>query len=231
MIKEITRKREVVMNNSRHLIWIGLGSLIGFGSSFVFGDLFTLPPDLYYLIYFVIVIVFFAMYTKKTRLDLKDCFSQRLGWGILLGAIFGALMVQNVLSRPETEKFTGLYLIWLLFWRGLIYGAIDGFLLTVFPWLVTWRAFDVREKTLRRKIGFGFLVWIFILVMTTAYHVGYSDFRSRKVIQANIGNTIMSVPTLVSGNPVASAVTHATLHIAAVIHSPKTELFLPPHRD
>jgi hypothetical protein len=190
-----------------------------------------LPLDLYYLIYFGIIISFFTIYIKKTQLNLKESVFKRLFGGILLGLIFGALMVQNVLSRPETETFTGPYLAWLIFWRGLIYGAIDGLLLSTFPWIVTWRAFEVEKKPLGKKIVFGFLAWLFILVLTTAYHFGYADFRSKKIIQPNIGNTIMSVPTLVSANPISSPITHAIMHIAAVIHSPKTELFLPPHRE
>jgi len=219
------------MNNPGHLTWVVFGALVGFGTSFIFGDLITLPLDLYYLIYFGIIITFFTVYIKKTQLNLKEWFSRRLVWGIMLGLIFGALMVQNVLARPETEKFTGPYLAWLIFWRGLIYGAIDGLLLSVFPWIVTWQAFNVEKKPLRKKIAFGLLAWIFILVLTTAYHLGYSDFRSKKIIQPDIGNIIISVPTLVSANPIGSPVAHAMMHIAAIIHSPKTELFLPPHRE
>jgi hypothetical protein len=218
------------LNNPGHLIWIVLGALVGFGASFIFGDLITLPLDLYYLIYFGIIITFFTIYIKKTQLNLKAWFSRRMTWGLLLGLIFGALMVQNVLSRPETERFTGPYLAWLIFWRGLVYGAIDGLLLSVFPWIVTWRAFHVEKQPLGRKVVFILLAWLFILVLTTAYHLGYSDFRSKKIIQPNIGNTIMSVPTLFSANPIGSPITHAIMHIAAVIHSPKAELFLPPHR-
>jgi hypothetical protein len=219
------------MNNPGHLKWIVFGVLVGFGASFIFGDLITLPLDLYYLIYFGIIISFFTIYVQKTHLNLKEWFSRRMMWGILLGLVFGALMVQNVFSRAATEKFTGPYLVWLIFWRGLIYGAMDGLLLSVFPWMVTWRAFDVEKKPLGKKIAFGFLAWLFILVLTTAYHSGYSDFRSKKLIQPNIGNTIISVPTLVSANPIGSLVVHAMMHIAAIIHSPKTELFLPPHRE
>jgi len=218
------------MNNPGHLKWIVFGAIVGIGASFIFGDLIILPLDLYYLIYFGIVIAFFTIYIKKTQLNLREWLSRRLVWGILLGLVFGALMVQNVLSRPATEKFTGLYLAWLIFWRGLIYGAIDGLLLSVFPWMVTWRAFDVEKKPLGKKIALGFLAWLFILVLTTAYHSGYADFRSKKIIEPNIGNTIISIPTLVSGNPVGSPIVHAIMHITAIIHSPKTELFLPPHR-
>ena len=74
------------------------------------------------------------------------------------------------------------------------------------------------------------LLWI-IAGALAGYHIGYSDFRSPKVIQANIGNTIMSVPTLLAANPIGTPIAHAALHISAVIHSPETELFLPPHRE
>ena len=140
-------------------------------------------------------------------------------------------MIKNVLSRPATAQFSGNYLAWEVFWHGLVYGAIDGLLLSAFPWIVTWRAFNAETQPLVKKIGIGTLVWIFIIVMTTAYHAGYEDFRSLKMIQANIGNTIMSVPTLIAANPVGTPITHAALHISAVIHSPQTELFLPPHRE
>ncbi len=115
--------------------------------------------------------------------------------------------------------------------RGLVYGAIDGLLLTVFPWVVTWRARNAEEKPFAKKLAVGFFAWILILVMTTAYHAGYADFRSGKMIQPNIGNTIISIPTLVVANPIGSPLTHAIMHVAAVIHSPRTELFLPPHRE
>ena len=139
------------MNNPGHLKWIVLGALVGFGASFIFGDLITLPLDLYYLIYFGIIVSFFTIYIKKTQLNLKEWYSRRWAWGVLLGLIFGAVMVQNVLSRPATEKFTGPYLEWLIFWRGLVYGAIDGLLLSAFPWIVTWRAFNVEKKPLGKQ--------------------------------------------------------------------------------
>lgn len=219
------------MTNSKHLIWIPFAALVGFFSSFIFGDLLILPVDLYHLIYFGIITALFIIYIKRTRLEVKQWFSRRLIWGVVLGVVFAVLMIQNVLSRPETAKLEGMELAWAIFWRGLVYGTVDGLLLTVFPWIVTWRAFHAEGKSLSKKVGIALLAWLFILVTTTAYHLGYSDFRSSKVVQANIGNTIMSVPTLVSANPAGAPIAHAALHISAVIHSPKTELFLPPHRE
>jgi hypothetical protein len=39
-----------------------------------------------------------------------------------------------------------------------------------------------------------------------------------------------SVPTLVTLNPVGTPITHAAMHVTAVLHSYDTGLFLPPHR-
>jgi hypothetical protein len=218
------------MNEYKHLCWIVIGAFVGFLSSFIFGDLLSLPLDLYYLIYFGIITILFVIYVKKTKLNLKDRFSKRLVWGIVLGVIFAAIMIMNVLSRQETAKLFGPGLIWAIFWRGLIYGAIDGLFLTVFPWLVTWRSFDAENRHLFQKIAISFLAWIFILITSTSYHLGYSDFRSKKVFQANIGNTIMSLATILSANPIGTPIAHAALHISAVLHAPDTELFLPPHK-
>jgi len=218
------------MSDSRHLVWILFAALTSFGASFIFGDLLTLPVDLYYLIYFVIIITFFSVYVKKTHLNLREWFSRRATWGIVLGLVFGVLLVQNVLSRPATEQLTGAYLAWSICWRGIVYGLIDGLLLTTFPWVVAWRAFGAEEKPLVKKIAIALVAWLFVIVITTAYHAGYADFRSKKLLQANIGNTLIFIPTVVTANPIGSPLAHAIMHVTAVIHSPKTELFLPPHR-
>jgi hypothetical protein len=145
--------------------------------------------------------------------------------------IVGTLMVQNVLSRPETARFSGTFLAWAVFWRGIVYGAVDGLLLFAFPWLVAWRALGGEGRPMAGKVAAGVVAWLGILLITTTYHLGYGDFRSRKLLQPNIGSTIGSIPTLVTANPVASPITHVFVHVAAVLHSPHTDLFLPPHRE
>ncbi len=181
--------------NICHLRWLAFGIIVGFGSSFVFSDLFRLPRDIYYSFYFVIVILLFIVYARATGLEVRLFLRRRLAATIILGMLFAALMVQNVMSRPATEQFSGPYLAWVVVWRGIIYGTIDGLLLTAYPWTVTWRAFGMENKSLVARVAFSFVAWLFIVIMTTAYHLGYNDFRSAKLLQANIGNTIISGPT------------------------------------
>jgi hypothetical protein len=220
-----------IMASIRHLLWLPLGALVGFGASFLFGDLIELPVDLYYLVYFAITFGFFLFYVKRTALDLRRWISRRILWGVLAGVVVGVVMMQNVLSRPATESFSGAFLWWAIFWRGLVYGTVDGLLLFAFPWIVVWRAFGAEEKKLPTKLGAAAVSWIAVLFMTTAYHLGYADFRSEKIMQPNIGSTISILPTLVTANPVSSPITHVFLHVTAVVHSPGTDLFLPPHRE
>jgi hypothetical protein len=219
------------MASPKHLAWVPAGAGASFLASFLFGDLLSLPVDLYYLIYFSIIGGFLAVYVKATNLDLRALLSRRLVPGLVLGVVVGLLMAQNVLSRPETDQLMGATFAWALGWRGLAYGTVDGVILHAFPWVVVWRGLDAETSTFGRRIRAGFVAWISILLITTVYHLGYADFRSEKIFQPNVGSTIMSIPTLVTANPVASVVSHGFLHVAAVAHSPHTELFLPPHRD
>lgn len=217
------------MNNPRHLIWIPAAGATGFIASFVFGDLITMPVDLYYLIYFTVIGAFLATYTRLTRLNIKHLVRTRAAAAAVAGVLIGALMVRKVVSLPPTAHYEGVFLWWAVFWRGLVYGAVDGLLLFSFPWIVAWRALRVRQGGIGRRVAASLIAWTFIVFLTTTYHLGYRDFRSAKIIQPNIGSTITSVATLATANPAASLVAHVFLHVGAVIHCPRTELFLPPH--
>jgi H+/Cl- antiporter ClcA len=129
----------------------GIGCASGFWRFFYFWgfNYFALGPLLPHLLWDNHKFLHYLH--KENPVESEGMVFQEIAWGILLGLIFGAFMVQNVLSRPETEKFTGPYLAWLIFWRGLIYGAIDGLLLSVFPWIVTWRASMLKRNHWERK--------------------------------------------------------------------------------
>lgn len=214
-----------------HLAWIPAGAAAAVLAPLLAADRASVPVDLYYLLYFVTVLGFLEVYRRRTRLDVLSLVRRRLGWALLLGVGVGLLMVRNVLSRPGTPPLPGELLPLALAWRGLAYGAVDGLILFAFPWVVAWRALGADHGTHRRRVGASLLAWALVLVMTTAYHLGYHDFRWGKILQPNIGSGITAVATLASANPAASPLAHVMLHVAAVLHSPATDLFLPPHRD
>jgi len=214
-----------------HLGWIPAGAAVGFILSFVFGDLMSLPVDLYYLIYFAGVLGFLGFYARYTRVRLRALVARRIVLALALGIVGGLVLSRGVMIRPATSPLHGMELAWALIWRGLIYGSVDGLLLIAFPWTVTWRAFGGERRGVRRKLAASATAWAAILLVTTFYHLGYADFRSRRIVQPNIGGTISAVPTLVTANPIAGPISHVFLHVTAVLHVPETDLFLPPHRD
>ena len=174
---------------------------------------------------------FAAYYANRTHLDIGELIGHRLTRAVVFGIVVGLFLIQGVLAHTATARLTGAGFWWALLWRGIGYGLVDGVLLFSLPWTITWRAFDADRAGVGRKVAAASTAWIAVLVVTTAYHLGYRDFRSSKIVQPNIGSAIGSLATLVAANPVASPIAHVFLHVAAVIHSPDTDLFLPPHRD
>lgn len=89
-------------------------------------------------------------------------------------------------------------------------------------------------------LGGGMLVWAIVwrgviygavdglLLVSFPWIVVWRAFEAR---EKGWGAKVGAVPTLVTANPVASPLSHVFLHVTAVIHSPETDLFLPPHRD
>jgi hypothetical protein len=79
------------------------------------------------------------------------------------------------------------------------------------------------------KLLIGFVAILASVAMTSAYHLGYSDFRSSQLRSPLTGDVAWSIPTLVTLNPIGAPIAHIGLHTSAVLHSYNTDLFLPPH--
>jgi hypothetical protein len=217
----------------RHVEWLAAGLVLGFAVPFVFADLLALPRDLYYGIYIAFVATFFAAWAKLSGQDLVEMVRRRRATTIALGFLFGGLVALLVLKAADaTVRPGGLRLAAAVVWRGVLYGAADGLLLSAFPILAVFAAFSgtrLRER-LSGKLAIGASALVASLGMTAAYHAGYSDFRSGKIGQPLRGDALWSAPTLLTLNPIGAPVAHASMHVTAVLHSYDTDLFLPPHR-
>ena len=216
----------------RNLAWLLGGLAMGFLVPFVFADILGLQRDLYYAVYATAVASFFVAWSRATDQDLGRMFRRRLGLAVVLGVIVAGLMAsiaigaEDATSRPGGLRFVGAVL-----WRGVVYGAADGLLLSAFPILAVFAAF--AGTRLRRhwggKIAIGAVAMVASLAMTAAYHAGYSQFRSADMRSPVVGDLVWSAPTLLTLNPVGAPIAHVGLHTAAVVHSYDTDLFLPPH--
>lgn len=154
-------------------------------------------------------------------------------WGLLGAVLAGAFVVKNVVSQPSSERQKGIALLSDILWPGFTYGLIDALLLSVLPVLSVRLAItNVGQIDSRSgKILFIILGLLASFFATSAYHLGYPEFRGKKVIWPNIGNGVLTLAYLLTMNPLAAILPHITMHIVAMLHGPKTTGQVPPHYD
>lgn len=215
----------------RHWLWLVASVPFAFAVPFVFADQLELNRDLFYGLYAVAVALFVAAWARDTRLTRRDL-TRNWRWGVLLGAV-GAAITALIAIRTEgaTDRPGGIELGAAVLWRGVVYGATDGVLLSVFPILAVFGAFAGTRlrKRIAGKAVIAAIAMIASLGITAVYHLGYSDFRSEKVRKPIAGDVIWSAPTLVTLSPFGAPIAHVGLHVGAVLHSYDTDTFLPPH--
>jgi hypothetical protein len=152
--------------------------------------------------------------------------------GVVGGVVVGAFLVSNVRSQPASRRSTGGDLALDIAWLGLAYGIIDALFLNVMPVLAVSIGFSQVGWTdsWLGKLGVGLLALLASLLVTLAYHVGYAEFRDKRVRLVLMGNALITLAYLLSGNPIGALLSHTVMHIAATIQGPETTIQLPPHR-
>jgi hypothetical protein len=215
-----------------HLAWLAVGLATAFAVPFLFADIMRLPRDLYYGIYVAAVLALFVLWARTTRQPLSAMIRRRWVLAVVLGVVFAVVLSLVVIrSEPASAGPEGLALAWAVLWRGVVYGAADGLLLSAFPILAVFAAAEGGRWRGRRggTAAVAAAALLATLVMTAVYHLGYSDFRSAKLAGPLVGDLAWSVPTLVTLNPIGAPIAHAGMHVTAVLHSSETYTFLPPH--
>jgi hypothetical protein len=205
---------------------------VAFLVPFVIADQLGLQRDIYLVVYVAAVAGLFLGWARDTGLSLREMFTRRWRLAIGLGIAFagvGALIATG--AEGGSPHPGGVEFIAALLWRGIVYGAADGLLLSAFPILLVFAALD--DSRLRRRAGgliaVGAIAMVASLAMTAVYHTGYSDFRGSKLRKPVTGDVVWSVPTLATLNPVGAPIAHVGVHVGAVVHNYDTDLFLPPH--
>jgi hypothetical protein len=214
--------------------WLLAGLVLAFAVPYVFADVLSVNRDVYYGIYTLAVFGFFAFWLRRGTDSPRRTLTRNWRLGIGLGALFAGLEVAIALTDKATAHPHGWTFTGAILWRGVVYGATDGLLLSVFPILAVFAVFasrPLRERTKRAVVGIGALALAVSIVFTAVYHLGYPDFRGSKLKKPVAGDLVWSVPTLVTLSPVGAPVAHIGLHVTAVVHSYDTNTFLPPHAE
>lgn len=208
--------------------WYAGACLVGFAVPFIGSSALGLQHDLYLGIYFVVVLGGFSVYAVATGLDVRATVLRHWKLGVLLGIVVGLALVRNVFSESATPRPHGAYYVFELIWRGGIYGAVDALLLTVLPCLVVYRALAGNLATWGRRIAYFGASLGLVVTITAVYHLGFTQYRHDGVGAPETGNTIISLPMLLSTNPIGSVADHMAMHISAVAHTYETDVRLPP---
>jgi peptidoglycan/LPS O-acetylase OafA/YrhL len=165
------------------------------------------------------------------EIDISTTLSNNWLGGALFGLLSSIFLVRHVHSQPATRQHTGISLAFDIGWTGLIYGLMDALLLNVMPVLAIQAVFAGTSwaNTLLGKIGLGVLAMLGSLLITLTYHLGYPEFRNKKIVKVLVGNSIMTLAVLLARNPLGALISHPVMHIAAVLRGPETTIQLPPH--
>jgi hypothetical protein len=222
-------------------LWLAGGIVLFFAVPFVGTDLLGLQPDLYYLFYFTIAMVWFAAFLATYRTQLRSLWRLNLKWSLAVGALAGMAVAAIVFGSAGTDHPDG-WRWWLeIAWRGVVYGSVDTLTLFVFPAAVAYLVMHGDRTGARRKIGYAGLVLGLSLLVSASYHLGYPEYRDADLRSPLIGTVMADSSAVFTGNPVGAFLTHVPAHVSAVVHQeeggntqmlpPKVTADYPSHGD
>lgn len=214
-----------------YLGWVLAAGLLGLAISAVLSGRMRLSRRLFLVPYFVLTALFLYCFCRWNQLNVTSFLVRNWLWGMLAGAVVGVFLVRNVLSQPTSMRSTGVGLFFDVLWLGLGYGAMDALLLNVMPVVSVWSGFSKAGWTVAwsGRIAVGILALLASLLVTLLYHLGYPEFRNRRVALVLFGNILITSAYLVSTNPLGAVVSHVVMHVAAVFQGPERTIQLPPH--
>jgi hypothetical protein len=149
---------------------------------------------------------------------LRPLWTEHLWQSLVIGALAGAVLAIGVFNQAATPHPDGWRYGFQIAWRGVVYGSVDALTLYVLPAAVAYLLMRGDRRGWRRKVGFAGLALTLSLLVTTTYHLGYSEYRGATLRYPEIGAVVANVPTALTGNPLGAVVTHATMHVSSVVH-------------
>lgn len=160
-------------------LWLAGGTLIFFLVPLVGTEVLGLQPDTYYLIYFTVAVLWFAVFVRAYAAELRDLWRPGLGPSLAVGAAVGTGLVAMVLSQPGTGHPDGWRFAFEIIWRGLVYGSVDALTLFVFPAAVAHLLMHGRRTGAERRAGFAGLAVLLSLLVSTSYTSATPSIETR----------------------------------------------------
>ena len=214
-----------------NFLWILIASIFGFTISAIFAGWLRLPRNVYLILYIPLTGALFILFINSTGISPKEILMHNWYWGLVGAAVALFIVIRNVLSQPSSSSNKGFALLRDILWPGFLYGFVDSLLLSILPILAVKEAFTdtIWSDNCIGQIGIGSLALIASFIVTAVYHLGYPEFRSKKVLWTVFGNGVMSLAFLLTMSPLAAILPHVAMHISAMIHGRETTGQVPPH--
>lgn len=211
--------------------WVIGASGVGFTISAVFAGWLRLSRHGFLIPYVFLVTIFLYTFIVRTGIDLAAFLTENLAWGILVGGLVSIFLVKTVRAQTQSRQSTGAALVFDITWTGVVYGLIDALFLNVMPVVAVGLGASHFgwAGTASGRVFIGVIGLFASLLVTLIYHLGYPEFRNKRVGMVLAGNSIITLAFLLSGNPLGSIISHTAMHIAAVWQGAETTIQLPPH--
>jgi hypothetical protein len=216
----------------KQIIWILAAGVVGFAMTTLFTSVFEVSREWWVAAHLTVVSLLAAAYASWANVKVGEVVRRHWLAGVVGGAIIAFVVAFSVINTQDASaREHGLTFVWQIVWLGVAYGAADAMLLNVLPVYAAWQASSElgHTKTWRGKIVTGVVALLASLAVTVMYHAGYAEFRGTDMGQPVLGNTLISVAYVLSGNPITAFAGHIAMHIAAVVHGISSTAVLPPH--
>ncbi len=176
-----------------------------------------------------VIVAFLGIYVATNKIDLLAVLRQGWRLSLVLGVLAAAIVLFNIVTRqPATPHPGGSYFGFELLWRGPFLALTDTLLVRLFPTLVALTMLNGNIDGFTRRIVFMAVMLAMTSLITATYHLGYTQYRESGLGYPELANAVMSLPAIVSANPIGSFVADATMHMTANIHSYESRVLLPP---
>jgi hypothetical protein len=204
------------------VVWLGGIAFLGFLVSWLLTDLFHVRRGPYVGALAVVAAGSTAAYLSWSELGM-EFWTENWAWGLLGAVVTGAILVGAVSRAPIAHPGSHHLGPGEGAWEGLVYGAAEGLLLSVLPVLVAWQGIDHTSG--RSDVVAGVAALGASAVVIVVHHLGYREFRNRRIVQALFACLILSIGYLLTGSPIAAIGGHIVLHLAML----RRGMELPPH--
>jgi hypothetical protein len=209
------------------LLWLAATAITGFLVSWILSDLRPTKRVFYIPVLALVTGTLTAGYLLWSEAG-GSFWSNRWGYGIVGAVLAGGLLTALLSRRPIPHGQPSAITAGTLGWDGLVYGAVEGLLLSVLPVVITWQMLSSNGWDGGwRSAAAGAVAIVASVVVIVIHHLGYPDFRGAKMGQAVLGCGILSIAYLLTASVIAPIVAHALLHVVIV----RMGMELPPHEE